>query len=187
MEGWGSGPKPNLALTRGREDRTTTSGRFGTEVRASVRAAFGRLLESVTTIIPRLLAAALVVLLFGLLALAVCWIAGTFFGRVRDLTVQNLVQQVAYYTVSGIGLIVSAGALGLDPQTVVTGLGLTSLALGFALKDIISNFISGILLLALRPFQIGDQIVVGSAVNGAEGSVERIELRATHIRAYDGD
>lgn len=79
-------------------------------------------------------------------------------------------------------MLVAADALGFDPQTVVTGLGLTGLALGFALKDIISNFVSGILILILRPFELGDQIVVGET----EGSVERIELRATQIRNYDG-
>ncbi len=59
---------------------------------------------------------------------------------------------------------------------------MTSLALGFALKDILSNFISGILILVLRPFELGDQIVVGET----EGNVERIELRATQLRTYDG-
>lgn len=54
--------------------------------------------------------------------------------------------------------------------------------LGFALKDVLSNFVSGVLLLMLRPFKIGDQIVIGEL----EGSVERIELRATRLRAYDG-
>ncbi len=63
----------------------------------------------------------------------------------------------------------------------MTGLGLTGLALGFALKDIISNFVSGILILGLRPFEIGDEIVVGPT----EGAVQRIELRATEIRTYD--
>jgi small-conductance mechanosensitive channel len=79
-------------------------------------------------------------------------------------------------------LIIAAGALGVSPQGLVTGLGLTGLVLGFALKDILSNFVSGLLILALRPFKIGDQIVVGET----EGAVERIELRATQIRTYDG-
>ena len=59
---------------------------------------------------------------------------------------------------------------------------MTGLALGFALQDIISNFFSGVLILPLRPFQLGDQIVVGET----EGSVERIQLRASAIRTYDG-
>jgi small-conductance mechanosensitive channel len=77
---------------------------------------------------------------------------------------------------------VALDAFGFDPQAVATGLGLTSLALGFALKDILSNFISGLLILVLRPFELGDQIIVGET----EGNVERIELRATQLRTYDG-
>lgn len=53
---------------------------------------------------------------------------------------------------------------------------------GFALRDILSNFVSGILILGLRPFRVADQIVVGDT----EGTVERIDLRATQIRTYDG-
>ncbi len=158
-------------------------GTFSSEVESSVRTAFARLLESVITIIPRVFAAALVILLFGGIAVFVRWLIRVTFHRAfSDLTIENLVKQLAYYTIWVLGIIVAAAALGFDPQTVVTGLGLTSLALGFALKDIISNFISGILLLALRPFKIGDQIVVGET----EGSVERIELRATQIKTYDG-
>jgi hypothetical protein len=91
-------------------------------------------------------------------------------------------KQVVYHLVWAIGILVAADALGFEPETVVTGLGLTSLALGFALKDIISNFVSGILILGLRPFQIGDEIVVGET----EGSVQRIRLRAAEIKTYDG-
>ena len=173
----------NTTLARGRQDRVSAWGRFRSEVESSVRTAFARLLESVITIIPRVFAAALVILLFGGIAVFVRWLIRVTFHRAfSDLTVENLVKQLAYYTIWALGIVVAAAALGFDPQTVVTGLGLTSLALGFALKDIISNFISGILLLALRPFKIGDQIVVGET----EGSVERIELRATQIKTYDG-
>jgi len=77
---------------------------------------------------------------------------------------------------------VALDAFGFDPRTVATGLGLTGLALGFALKDVLSNFVSGILILTLRPFELGDQIVVDET----EGNVERIELRATQLRTYDG-
>jgi small conductance mechanosensitive channel len=163
--------------------RLSPGGRFVAEVQAAVTDAFARLYESSITIVPRLLAATLVIGLFWALATAVRWVIRALFRRaVRDPTVENLAKQVGYFTVWGLGLIVAADALGFDPQTVVAGLGLTGLALGFALKDIISNFISGILILALRPFRLGDQIVIGDV----EGSVERIVLRATHIRTYDG-
>ncbi len=170
-------------LTRARERRLSGWGRFVAEVRASGRAAFSRLGESALRVVPRALAALLVLGGFWLLAAGVRRLMRAIFRRVvEDLTVENLIKQVAYYAIWALGLLVAVDALGFQPQTVVAGLGLTGLALGFALKDIISNFVSGLLILTLRPFQLGDQIVVGET----EGSVERIELRATQIRTYDG-
>ncbi len=170
-------------LRRAAERRISRWGRFSAEVQASVQAAFSRLLESAIRIVPRALAALLVLALFWLLAAGVRAALRALFARfIEDRTVENLLMQGAYYAIWTLGLIVAVDALGFQPQTVVTGLGLTGLALGFALKDIISNFVSGLLLLALRPFELGDQIVVGET----EGSVERIELRATQIRTYDG-
>ncbi|QOY95498.1 mechanosensitive ion channel family protein [Massilia sp. UMI-21] len=171
------------ALARGAERRTSAGSRFVTAVQASIETAFARLLESAIVVIPRALAAALVLFGFWLLARLVRWIMRLVFRQfLSDLTVENLIRQVGYYAVWGLGLMVAAGAFGLDPEDVATGLGLTSIALGFALKDILSNFVSGLLILILRPFQLGDQIIIGET----EGSVERIELRATLIRTYDG-
>lgn len=171
------------ALITAVERRDSDRGRFVTSVQVSVETAFARLLESAINIIPRMLAALLVLLLFWGLATGVRALMRMIFARVvNDRTVENLVRQVSYYTVWLLGLIVAASAFGLEPGTLATGLGLTSLALGFALKDILSNFVSGLLILTLRPFELGDQIIIGDT----EGSVERIELRATQIRTYDG-
>jgi small conductance mechanosensitive channel len=173
----------DAALKRATQRRLSPWGRFIAEVQASVETAFGRLVESAITIIPRAIAAVLVIGFFWAIAAFVRWIMRIIFRHiVEDLTVENLIKQVAYYAVWTLGFIVALDAFGFDPQTVATGLGLTSLALGFALKDILSNFISGILILILRPFELGDQIVVGET----EGNVERIELRATQLRTYDG-
>lgn len=171
------------ALVTAVKRRESDRGRFVTSVQSSVETAFARLLESAINIIPRMLAALLVLLLFWGMATAVRALMRKLVSRLaNDLTVENLVRQVSYYAVWLIGLIVAASAFGLEPGTLATGLGLTSLALGFALKDILSNFVSGLLILTLRPFQLGDQIIIGET----EGSVERIELRATQIRTYDG-
>lgn len=171
------------ALERSRARRQTGWGRFRAEVQASVEAAFSRLAESAVTVVPRVIAAALVILLFWALAGALRFLMRVVFRRViSDLTLENLIKQVVYYAVWVLGLIVAVDALGWDPQATATGLGLTGLALGFALKDILSNFVSGLLLLASRPFEVGDQIVVGET----EGSVVKIMLRATQIRTYDG-
>lgn len=64
---------------------------------------------------------------------------------------------------------------------VVAGLGVSSVAIGFAFKDILQNWLAGLLILLRQPFEIGDQIVVGDY----EGTVERIETRATIIKQYD--
>jgi small-conductance mechanosensitive channel len=172
-----------VALDRARASRLSPWRRFAIEVRGSVITAVTRLAESATRIIPRVLAAVTVLGVFWAVAAGIRALLRVLFRRViSDLTVENLLKQVVYYLVWAIGILVAADALGFEPETVVTGLGLTSLALGFALKDIISNFVSGILILGLRPFQIGDEIVVGET----EGSVQRIRLRATEIKTYDG-
>lgn len=171
------------ALAQASTRRTSERARFVTDVRASVDTAFARLLEAAISIVPRALAALLVIGVFWALAAGVRAVVRMISRRViHDRTVENLIKQVSYYTVWLLGLIVAATAFGLEPGALATGLGLTSLALGFALKDILSNFVSGLLILTLRPFQLGDQIVIGET----EGTVERIELRATQIRTYDG-
>ena len=61
-------------------------------------------------------------------------------------------------------------------------LGISSVAIGFALRDILQNFLAGILILLTEPFQIDDQIVF----KNFEGTVEIIQTRATTIQTYDG-
>lgn len=71
----------------------------------------------------------------------------------------------------------------LKPGDLIAGLGVSSVAIGFAFKDILQNWMAGLLILLRQPFEIGDQIVV----NGFEGTVERIETRATIIKTYNGE
>lgn len=173
----------DAALDRARDRRLGWGGRFMTETQAAAEAAFSRLGESLLTVVPRVLAAAFVMGLFWLVARGLRLLLRRLFRRVvEDVTVESLVEQFTYYAILALGFFVAVDALGFDPTTVAAGLGLTGVVLGFALKDVLSNFVSGLLLLALRPFEIGDQIVVGEL----EGAVERIELRATRLRAYDG-
>ncbi|MFD2255439.1 mechanosensitive ion channel family protein [Luteolibacter algae] len=70
----------------------------------------------------------------------------------------------------------------LKPGDLIAGLGVSSVAIGFAFKDILQNWLAGLLILLRQPFQVNDQI----SVNGHEGTVERIETRATIIKTYDG-
>ncbi len=70
----------------------------------------------------------------------------------------------------------------LKPGDLIAGLGVSSVAIGFAFKDILQNWLAGLLILLRQPFNIRDQI----EVNGHEGTVERIETRATIIKTHDG-
>ncbi|HJU23540.1 MAG TPA: mechanosensitive ion channel family protein [Casimicrobiaceae bacterium] len=79
-----------------------------------------------------------------------------------------------------IGLVIAVP--GFTPGQLVSVLGLSSVAIGFAFRDILQNFLAGILLLLSEPFRIGDQIKSGDF----EGTVSNIETRATFIMTYDG-
>lgn len=70
----------------------------------------------------------------------------------------------------------------VKPGDVFATLGIGSVAIGFAFKDILQNMLAGLLLLIRRPYRRGDQIVVKEF----EGTVEQIESRATLIKTYDG-
>jgi len=152
------------------------------EVIASVNLALSRMAGAATRVVPAVAAALLVMAIIWSVAALVIRIGRTLFASTRDIPSRYLALQIGHALVWCIGFAVMLSAMGLDPQSVATGLGLTGVALGFALKDILSNLVSGVLILGLGFFKIGDQIVVGDN----EGTVERIELRATHIRNYDG-
>ena len=70
----------------------------------------------------------------------------------------------------------------VHPGDIFATLGLGSVAIGFAFKDILQNLLAGLLLLIRRPYKRGDEIVV----KGFEGTVEQIESRATLLKTYDG-
>ncbi|UBF29761.1 mechanosensitive ion channel family protein (plasmid) [Kovacikia minuta CCNUW1] len=70
----------------------------------------------------------------------------------------------------------------LKASDLVQLLGISGVAIGFAFRDILQNFLAGILILLTEPFQIDDQIVF----KDFEGTVENIETRATTIKTYDG-
>ena len=82
----------------------------------------------------------------------------------------------------GLMLAITVIAPSITPADLFAGLGIGSVAIGFAFKDILQNLLAGILILLRQPFSVGDQIISG----GHEGTVERIETRATLIKTYDG-
>jgi small conductance mechanosensitive channel len=93
-----------------------------------------------------------------------------------------LVAQLAFYGVAILGVLVALSILGVNLGVLVGSLGLATVALGFALQDIVGNFTAGIVLLLEHPFTRGDVIVT----QDAQGAVEDIRVRATQLRTPDG-
>ncbi|MFA6568458.1 MAG: mechanosensitive ion channel domain-containing protein [Victivallales bacterium] len=82
------------------------------------------------------------------------------------------------FLIMGIGAITALGTLGINVNAMVAGLGLGGFALGFALKDALSNLLSGALILIYHPFTVGDRITV----TGCQGIVLEINLRYTILQ-----
>jgi small conductance mechanosensitive channel len=93
-----------------------------------------------------------------------------------------VVATLAFYAAVAVGLLVALSLGGVNLGVLVGSLGLATVALGFALQDIVSNFTAGIVLLLEHPFTEGDHIAIAEA----EGEVEEIQVRATRLRAPDG-
>lgn len=127
---------------------------------------------------PKFVAAMAILLLFYLLAKGLKKIVAA---SCLKLGVENNLTSLFARTVNVslilIGLVTALGTLGIDVSALVAGLGLTGFALGFALKDTISNIMSGVLILMYRPFKIGDHIEIA----GLQGEVEMIDLRYTKL------
>jgi small conductance mechanosensitive channel len=102
-----------------------------------------------------------------------------------DLTLAELLGRLASFVIGVIGLFVAAVIIfpAFRPGDLVAGLGITSVAIGFAFKDVLQNFFAGILILWRRPFVVGDQI----RFKEYEGTVEEINVRSTRLRTYDGE
>ncbi|MBN1864926.1 MAG: mechanosensitive ion channel [Victivallales bacterium] len=99
----------------------------------------------------------------------------------QKMEISKLLATAAATTVLVIGVISALGTLGVNVSALIAGLGLSGFALGFALRDALSNLLSGILIILYQPFKIGDQIVVA----GSEGKVSEINLRYTILKSDD--
>lgn len=133
-------------------------------------------------------------IVIGLIVFGAVFLAGRLIGNLlcragkRTPLHQNLAELLSRL-IAGVaavlGFLIAAVIIfpTFKPGDLIAGLGITSLALGFAFKDIMQNFLAGILILWRQPFQIGDQIRSGEW----EGTVENIDTRATRIKTYDGE
>jgi small conductance mechanosensitive channel len=123
----------------------------------------------------------------GLLVFFVFWLCSlvvrNIFFRIGSRTESNtryflkVVGRALSLAILLFGGITALGTIGINVSALVAGLGLTGFALGFGLKDILANLVSGLLVLLYRPFSLNDQI----SVAGMEGCVTEIDLRYTRL------
>jgi small conductance mechanosensitive channel len=99
----------------------------------------------------------------------------------KDLTLQEFASSLARYAVLILGLIAVLRRLGVETTSIITVLGAASLAVGLALQGTLTNVAAGVMLLILRPYQVGDTVTIGSKT----GTVARLDLFNSELR--DGD
>ncbi len=102
-----------------------------------------------------------------------------------DATLAELLGRLASFAIGIFGVFVAAVIIfpAFRPGDLVAGLGITSVAIGFAFKDVLQNFFAGILILWRRPFVVGDQI----RFKDYEGTIEEINVRSTRVLTFDGE
>ncbi|TXH70443.1 MAG: mechanosensitive ion channel family protein [Thiothrix sp.] len=143
-----------------------------------------KMLQQLIAGIPNLLVALLVFAFFWLLAALIKSGVRRFVERTgQPSSVAIILSRVASWVMYGFGIMVAMTVLfpTLDAASFFSALGVSSIAIGFAFKDVFQNLLAGLLILITRPFRIGDQIVSGSH----EGTIEEIMVRATRMRTYD--
>jgi small-conductance mechanosensitive channel len=86
--------------------------------------------------------------------------------------------RIIYYSVMILALVISLTTVGLDLTAIAAVLGVLGIGIGFGMRNIAGNFISGVIILFERPIEVGEVI----QVNGKNGRVEKIRLRSTIIR-----
>jgi small conductance mechanosensitive channel len=141
--------------------------------------------ETSVSMFPNFVVAMIVLIVFFVVAKYVKHLLKKFFQKFYGQSaVINLFSNIVYLSVLTAGLFVALDILDLDKTvtSMLAGLGIIGLALGFAFQEIAANFISGIILSINKPFTIGDIV----EVDGNIGTIEFVSLRTTNIRTFQG-
>ncbi len=109
------------------------------------------------------------------------WLDGSVMARSKvDPGVRNSIRTVVGYAGVFLAAMIGISAAGFDLTSLALVAGALSLGIGFGLQNIVNNFVSGLILLAERPFKVGDWIVAGNTA----GFVRKISVRATEIETF---
>lgn len=130
----------------------------------------------------------------ALVILLITWIVAKFAVRIVDAltgkttlrpSLKNLVDTIAKLVIWITGFMIALMVLlpGITPASLIAGLGIGAVAIGFAFQDIFENFLAGVLIMLREKMRIGDII----ECEGITGKVEHITLRETHVRKLSGE
>jgi len=109
------------------------------------------------------------------------WLDGSVMARGRvDAGVRNSIRTAIGYAGVALAGLIGISAAGIDLSSFALVAGALSLGIGFGLQNVVSNFVSGLILLAERPFKVGDWVVAGAV----SGTVKKISVRATEIETF---
>ena len=149
---------------------------------------FAQLLAYITTNLPevllRLLGAALLLIAGRWLALRLSAVIARLLERNQaDKTVVDFISKSVYVVTLVLAFIVALTWLGVPTTSIVAVLGASTLAIGLALQDSLSNLASGLLLIFLKPFVVGDYVQIGSDNN--EGTVTHVRFFHTELNTGD--
>lgn len=130
---------------------------------------------------------------FAVIVLLSIWIA-RFVAFVLDVEIlprfklkrgaSNAISTVVQWSILGAGLLTAASALGLQGGQLAIVFGALSVGIGFGLQNIVSNFVSGLILIFEQPVKVGDKVEITSLA--LIGEVRRIGIRASIVRTFDG-
>ena len=135
---------------------------------------------------PLFLMAAVVLLLTLFLARRLSRLAASVLeGRGRSPNATTVIELLTRWAIiiGGVLLALAIALPSFDLANLISILGIGSVAIGFAFRDIFQNFLAGLIILMTDTFQIGDQIIVPN--ENLEGTVTEIDTRATTIETYD--
>lgn len=135
--------------------------------------------------LPNLLLALVVFCVFWYLAKGARKVAYKATMRIsHNQEISDLIAAMTRFGVTVVGLFIALGLLNLDKTvtSLLAGVGVVGLALGFAFQDSAANFISGVMLAFRSPFSIGQFV----ETNGVLGVVDSVNLRSTILRRTDG-
>jgi small-conductance mechanosensitive channel len=135
--------------------------------------------------LPRLIVAILIIILFNLLSRLARKATDVVMKRVTtNDSLVRLTCTLVFITVTTIGIFIALSILQLEKTvtSLLAGVGVIGLALGFAFQETAANFMSGVFLAVKRPYAIGEVVKVGDAF----GTVKGMDLRTTIIESWQG-